>query len=69
MKGRPAHLCTATAEQLIGLVLERLRFPCRIVHQRRDFDHVTVRYLRLCDCLGLPQPRSSKASAAATRVA
>jgi hypothetical protein len=30
-----------------GLVLERLRFPCRIVHQRRDFDHVTVRYLRL----------------------
>ena len=27
--------------------LQRLRFPCRIVHQRRDFDHVTVRYLRL----------------------
>ena len=31
----------------LGRRLERLRFPCRIVHQRRDFDHVTVRYLRL----------------------
>jgi hypothetical protein len=45
--------CSLSGLQLIGLVLERLRFPCRIVHQRRDFDHVTVRYLRLMRLLRL----------------
>ena len=35
--------------QFIGLVLKRLRFPCRIVHQRGDFDDVTVCNLRLIE--------------------
>src|SRR5262249_43289435 len=37
----------------IGLVLDRLRFPCRIIHQRRDLDHVAVRYLRFMRLLRL----------------
>src|SRR5262245_20675265 len=35
------------------LVLDSLDFPCRIVHQRRDFDHVAMRYLRLMRLLRL----------------
>ena len=42
---RPSVRADVHYLQLIGFVLERLRFPYRIVHQRRDFDHVTVRYL------------------------
>src|SRR5262245_16672366 len=37
----------------LGLVLDGLGFPCRIIHQRRDFDHVAMRYLRLMGLLRL----------------
>src|SRR5262245_59336279 len=43
----------APSLKLIGFVLDGLGFPCRIVHQRRDFDHVAVRYLRLMRLLRL----------------
>src|SRR6478735_3377196 len=47
LTGRSSAMARGPSLQVIGLVLDRLRFPCRIVHQRRDFDHVAVRYLRL----------------------
>jgi hypothetical protein len=60
------HHCSLSGLQLIGLVLERLRFPCRIVHQRRDFDHVTVRYLRLMRSRARTVPACGSTAAPAT---